>query len=60
MEMKNQGRLVVYILWTTLVVFLTLKFSGVITWSWLWVLAPAWGPVVVIGLVFILVSQMTH
>ena len=24
------------------VVFVTLKLCGVITWSWLWVLAPLW------------------
>lgn len=26
------------------VVFIVLKLSGVITWSWLWVLAPWWIP----------------
>lgn len=25
-------------------VFLTLKLTGVITWSWWWVTAPLWGP----------------
>lgn len=38
-------------------VFLVLKLTGVIAWSWLWVLAPLWIPlalavlVVVIGLI---------
>lgn len=26
------------------IVFITLKLCGVITWSWWWVLAPLWGP----------------
>ena len=25
-------------------IFVTLKLTGVITWSWLWVLLPFWGP----------------
>lgn len=24
--------------------FIGLKLGGVITWSWVWVLAPLWGP----------------
>jgi hypothetical protein len=28
--------------------FLTLKLTGVIAWSWWWVTAPLWGPVVVV------------
>lgn len=27
-----------------LVIFIVLKIVGVIAWSWLWVLAPFWGP----------------
>ncbi|ORA23422.1 hypothetical protein [Mycobacterium aquaticum] len=30
------------------VVFLVLKLTGVITWSWWWVTAPLWAPAVVI------------
>lgn len=25
-------------------IFVTLKLTGVIVWSWLWVLLPFWGP----------------
>jgi hypothetical protein len=25
-------------------IFITLKLTGYITWSWWWVLAPLWGP----------------
>jgi len=40
------------------VVFVTLKLAGVITWSWWWVTAPFWGPVVlfVIALVALIFS----
>lgn len=26
-------------------IFITLKLCGVITWSWLWILAPEWIPI---------------
>jgi len=29
------------------VVFVILKLTGVIAWSWLWVLAPFWIPIVI-------------
>ncbi len=42
------------------VVFVTLKLTHVITWPWLWVLAPFWLPitvvVVVIGIVALFVA----
>lgn len=34
-----------------LVAFIVLKLTGVIAWSWWWVLAPFWIPVVLILLV---------
>lgn len=33
------------------ILFIALKLTGQIDWSWLWVLAPLWGPVVVVILV---------
>ena len=36
------------------IVFITLKLTGYITWSWLWVLAPLWGPLVFV-LLFLLI-----
>lgn len=30
------------------VLFIGLKLSGIIDWSWWWVLSPLWGPAVVI------------
>lgn len=43
-----------------LTVFITLKLTGVIEWSWLWVLSPLWLPVLLfvfaIGLISVLVA----
>ena len=37
------------------IVFIVLKLCKVISWSWIWVLAPAWIPIVIsIILLFIL------
>lgn len=40
-------------------IFITLKLTGFITWSWVWVLAPTWIPfvlVIVILIVFFIIS----
>ena len=36
------------------ILFIALKLTGYITWSWLWVLAPIWIPFVIV--IFILIS----
>lgn len=40
------------------IVFITLKLTGYITWSWWWVLAPLWAPLatvlVIIGIIMLL------
>ena len=36
------------------IVFITLKLTGYIAWSWWWVLAPLWGPGVVILAILLL------
>lgn len=39
------------------VLFIGLKLTGYITWSWLWVLSPFWlGPVIGIGFTLIVVA----
>jgi hypothetical protein len=43
-------------------IFITLKLTGNISWSWLWVLSPLWGgvlaiPIVLIALFFLAVYQ---
>lgn len=34
-------------------VFITLKLCKVITWSWWWVLAPTWIPIVFLGVILL-------
>ncbi len=36
-------------------IFITLKLTGYIGWSWWWVLAPLWGQLVIAGIAFILI-----
>jgi hypothetical protein len=36
------------------VAFVVLKLTGYITWSWLWVLSPFWGPFILICAIFAL------
>jgi hypothetical protein len=50
MNTKNDGSSLTGIL---LVVFIVLKLTNLINWSWLWVLSPLWIPV---SIVVILVS----
>lgn len=37
------------------IAFVVLKLIGVITWSWVWVLAPLWIPIVV-GLIIVAIA----
>ena len=37
------------------IAFIVLKLLGVISWSWIWVLAPIWIPVVIIGLILVFI-----
>ena len=36
------------------IAFIVLKLTGVIDWSWIWVIAPFWVPVVLVFLICIL------
>ena len=36
------------------VVFIVLKLAGVVSWSWVWVLAPFWIPVTLLVLLVVL------
>lgn len=38
------------------VVFIVLKLTGVINWSWLWVTAPFWFPFVIIVVIFVILG----
>lgn len=37
------------------IVFITLKLTGYITWSWFWVLSPFWIPLAFLGTILLLV-----
>jgi len=37
------------------IVFITLKLTNVIDWSWWWVLSPLWIPAVILAIAFIIV-----
>ena len=37
-------------------IFMTLKLCGVITWSWIWVTAPIWAPVLIVLVIFAIVG----
>lgn len=39
-----------------LVAFIVLKLCGVITWSWLWVLAPLWVPIALVPVILLIVG----
>ena len=48
--MKNNGNkyeIGIGVTGLLLVAFIVLKLTHVIDWSWWWVLAPAWGPLVI-------------
>ena len=42
------------------IVFITLKLTGYIDWSWWWVLSPLWIPFVVVMLVIVLLAIFTN
>ena len=52
-EKNNGGFASVSLCDLVLVTFIVLKLTGVIAWSWLWVLAPLWIPLI-IYLVFVI------
>lgn len=36
-------------------IFITLKLTGHITWSWMWVLSPFWIPIAMVLAIFLIV-----
>lgn len=35
------------------IVFITLKLIGIIDWSWKWVLAPIWIPMIIVAVILV-------
>jgi len=42
------------------IVFIALKLCGVIKWSWLWVLAPIWIPLVLVVVILLIYLIVDH
>ncbi len=42
------------------IVFIVLKLTGVIKWSWLWVIAPAWIPLVIYLIIALIVFLLAN
>ena len=42
------------------IVFITLKLTSIISWSWWWVLAPLWAPAITLVTVGILLAIATN
>jgi len=42
------------------IVFITLKLTDYIDWSWWWVLSPLWIPFMVIAIVIVLLAMFTN
>ena len=43
-----------------LIAFIVLKLCNVITWSWLWVLAPLWLPLAISIVILVFVALWVH
>ena len=44
-------------------IFITLKLTGYITWSWLWVLSPFWIPIgilILIGIIVFIIAMFSN
>ena len=46
-----------YVILSTFIVFLVLKLTNVIDWSWWWVTAPLWAPFALVVIVAILLGS---
>jgi len=42
------------------IVFIVLKLTGFIDWSWLWVLAPAWISIALVVIAIIVIGLIGH
>lgn len=41
------------------IVFIVLKLCKVISWSWIWVLAPLWIPSIIVVIVLLILAYVT-
>lgn len=38
------------------IIFITLKLTNVITWSWWWILSPIWIPIIIVFLILFMIG----
>ena len=41
------------------ILFIALKLTGVIDWSWVWVLAPVWAPLALAGVAIVVATAIS-
>ena len=56
MDTKNNPIISIGLADQLLVVFIVLKLTGVIAWSWWWVLSPLWIPVAIFTIVVVIAA----
>ncbi len=54
--MKNSGQKGAVLMALLFIIFLVLKLTKVITWSWWWITAPLWIPVA-LGLIILILAM---
>lgn len=54
MDKRSKRRLTLSPMFCLFIVFLILRLTEVIEWSWWWVTAPLWGPIAFIAVIMIL------
>lgn len=58
MDKKNSGGGGIGFVGLLTIVFITLKLTRVIAWSWWWVLSPLWISVALIGIIAVFVALL--
>lgn len=53
-EDKNKGGLTLGLGWILVLIFMILKLTNCIDWSWWWITSPLWIPLVLVGLLGII------
>lgn len=55
MDNKSNGRTGIGFTGALQILFIALKLTGVINWSWLWVLSPTWISLVIVVICLIII-----
>ena len=57
-EVKTNAQIGPGFLGILTLIFITLKLTGYISWSWLWVLAPLWVPLAIVLTIFVVIGAI--